>query len=409
MSHELRTPLNSLLILSKLLTENPDGNLTDKQREFAKTIHAAGSDLLALINDILDLSKIESGTVSLEVGDVGFKDLADNMERTFRQVAEERGLDFHIEVDPDLPPAMRTDSEAPAAGAAQPPVERLQVHGEGRRDAEDRLGGRLAAAGRQRLDRRSRSPIPASASRRTSSASSSRRSSRPTAPRAANTAARASASPSAARSRACSAARSSCRARRRGHRPSRCSCRWSRRAGRQPRSRRAAPRTAHGAGACGRPIGADGACRPRRDDRHAITPGDHVVLIIEDDAMFASVLLELAREQGFKGLIAHDGGAAPGAGAPLQAARDHARHRPARHGRLGAARPAQARPAHAARADPRDLGRRPEEARPAGRRLRLPREAGRPRRLLEALSRTKEFIDRPVKNLLSSRTTTTSA
>ena len=111
MSHELRTPLNSLLILSKLLTENPDGNLTDKQKEFAKTIHAAGSDLLSLINDILDLSKIESGTVSLEVSNVGIRDLVNHTERTFRQIAEERQLDFHIEVDPKLPPAIRTDSK----------------------------------------------------------------------------------------------------------------------------------------------------------------------------------------------------------------------------------------------------------------------------------------------------------
>src|SRR6185312_11692371 len=97
MSHELRTPLNSLLILSKLLAENSDGNLSDKQKEFAKTIHAAGSDLLALINDILDLSKIESGTVSLEVSTIGFKDVVTHMDRTFRQVAEERGLDFVID------------------------------------------------------------------------------------------------------------------------------------------------------------------------------------------------------------------------------------------------------------------------------------------------------------------------
>jgi CheY-like chemotaxis protein len=111
MSHELRTPLNSLLILSKLLTENPDGNLTDKQREFARTIHAAGSDLLSLINDILDLSKIESGTVSLEVSEIGFKDLTDNMERTFRQLATDKGLDFKVKFDTKLPQVIRTDEK----------------------------------------------------------------------------------------------------------------------------------------------------------------------------------------------------------------------------------------------------------------------------------------------------------
>src|SRR3546814_15850256 len=90
MSHELRTPLNSLLILSKLLSDNPQGNLNEKQTEFARTIHSAGSDLLNLINDILDLSKIESGTVSIEVGEMPMSTLSQPMERTFRQLAADK-------------------------------------------------------------------------------------------------------------------------------------------------------------------------------------------------------------------------------------------------------------------------------------------------------------------------------
>jgi signal transduction histidine kinase len=109
MSHELRTPLNSLLILSKVLAENSDGNLTDKQREFAKMINSAGSDLLALINDILDLSKIESGTVTLDISDVRFSKIVEQMERTFPQVAAERGLEFAIQCSPKLAPSLRTD------------------------------------------------------------------------------------------------------------------------------------------------------------------------------------------------------------------------------------------------------------------------------------------------------------
>ena len=92
MSHELRTPLNSLLILSKLLADNQQGNLNEKQTEFARTIHGAGTDLLNLINDILDLSKIESGTVSIEIGDMPMAALKQHMERTFRQLASEKGL-----------------------------------------------------------------------------------------------------------------------------------------------------------------------------------------------------------------------------------------------------------------------------------------------------------------------------
>ncbi|MGE5562358.1 MAG: HAMP domain-containing protein [Bacillota bacterium] len=111
MSHELRTPLNSLLILSKLLSDNAQGNLNEKQVEFAKTIHSAGSDLLNLINDILDLSKIESGTVTIEVGEMPMPNLKQHMERTFRQLASDKGLDFNVKFDPKLPQTIRTDEK----------------------------------------------------------------------------------------------------------------------------------------------------------------------------------------------------------------------------------------------------------------------------------------------------------
>jgi HAMP domain-containing protein/signal transduction histidine kinase/DNA-binding response OmpR family regulator len=111
MSHELRTPLNSLLILSDQLSKNVDGNLTSRQIEFTRTIHSSGNDLLTLINDILDLSKIESGTVIVDIGEVGFRDLQDYVDRTFRHVAENRKLDFAVNIAPDVPRSLHTDAK----------------------------------------------------------------------------------------------------------------------------------------------------------------------------------------------------------------------------------------------------------------------------------------------------------
>jgi HAMP domain-containing protein/CheY-like chemotaxis protein/signal transduction histidine kinase len=111
MSHELRTPLNSLLILSKMLYQNAEGNLTPKQVEHAKTINLAGSDLLSLINDILDLSKIESGTMSVDAARVRFRDIQDEVEASFRPVALSKKLDFEIEADADLPTTLESDAK----------------------------------------------------------------------------------------------------------------------------------------------------------------------------------------------------------------------------------------------------------------------------------------------------------
>ena len=109
MSHELRTPLNNLLILARMLAENPDGNLHTKQVKFAETIHSSGTDLLSLINDILDLSKIESGTMAVEPSEIRLAEMRDYITRNFRHVADGKGLDFGIELSANLPRTMVTD------------------------------------------------------------------------------------------------------------------------------------------------------------------------------------------------------------------------------------------------------------------------------------------------------------
>ncbi len=140
MSHELRTPLNSLLILSDQLSKNPDGNLSSRQTEFAKTIHASGNDLLNLINDILDLSKIESGTVVVDVGEMVFADLHGFVERTFSHLAEAKGLEFDIQLLPASAARHPHRRQAPAADPQESAVQRVQVHPARPGGPDDRSG-----------------------------------------------------------------------------------------------------------------------------------------------------------------------------------------------------------------------------------------------------------------------------
>jgi HAMP domain-containing protein/signal transduction histidine kinase len=111
MSHELRTPLNSLLILAKLLADNAEANLSPKQVEFAETIHGAGSDLLQLINDILDLSKVEAGKMDVSPTRIALVQLVDYVEATFRPLTAEKGLDLSVRVSPELPATLHTDEQ----------------------------------------------------------------------------------------------------------------------------------------------------------------------------------------------------------------------------------------------------------------------------------------------------------
>jgi signal transduction histidine kinase/HAMP domain-containing protein/ActR/RegA family two-component response regulator len=111
MSHELRTPLNSLLVLAKLLAENPDGNLSSKQVEFAMTIHDAGSDLLRLINDILDLSKVEAGKMDVHPSEIPLDGLVEYLDATFRPMAAEKGLTFEVDTAASLPQMIYSDEQ----------------------------------------------------------------------------------------------------------------------------------------------------------------------------------------------------------------------------------------------------------------------------------------------------------
>ena len=146
MSHELRTPLNSMLILSRLLAENESGRWPSAEVEFARTIHSAGDDLLALINDILDLSKVEAGRMELDLAAVALSDVCQDAERAFRHIAEQKGLSFGVEIDPALAVVDRVRRAAARPGAEEPAVERVQVHPRGRGDAVAGLSRGAAGA-----------------------------------------------------------------------------------------------------------------------------------------------------------------------------------------------------------------------------------------------------------------------
>src|SRR5438309_7168045 len=323
MSHELRTPLNSLMILAKLLADNGGDNLTPKQIDYAQTIYAAGADLLALISDILDLAKIESGTITLDFGPLRLTDLRDYVDRTFRPTALEQNLDFTISIDPRLPTVIETDEKRlqrilknllsnafkfTAKGTVElrmMPAESGWSPGRAQLDAAAQVIAFVVAdsgvgipADKQKVIFEAFQQADGTTSRRYGGTGLGLSISREltgllggeitveSAPGTGSTFVLYLPLPKE---------------------PA---------VGRAPPAARGAETTAPGALAAqqrAQPPRAGPALTrvPQTDDDHDnIDPGDRVALIVENDARFAAALLDIAKEHGFKGVIASNGGAA---------------------------------------------------------------------------------------------------
>ncbi len=338
MSHELRTPLNSLLILSDQLSKNSDGNLTGKQTEFAKTIHSSGNDLLNLINDILDLTKIESGTVEVDLGELHLEDLARFVERTFRHVAESKNVAFQVELDDAVPPTMLTDAKRlqqiiknllsnafkfthrgevrltvqPVTGGWNPEHENLnraqtviafevtdtgigissdkqQIIFEAFQQADGSTSRKYGGTGLGLAISRELSRLLGGEIRLTSQPGSGstftlyvpQHYSPPRTPRTAKQPESAS-----------SAAKSASRGGKAAAAKSRAALASRKPAALAPELPASSPAAA-----------ALALVNEVDDDRNDIRPGDHVLLIVENDVSFARFLLEVARERGLKGLV----------------------------------------------------------------------------------------------------------
>ena len=313
MSHELRTPLNSILVLGQQLAENPDSNLSGKQVEFARTIHGAGTDLLNLISDILDLSKIESGTVSVEAEEVFFGSLIEMVARPFRHEADNRKLTFEIETDAHLARSLVTDSKRlqqvlknllsnafkfteqggvrlsvspvtsgwtptppdPRRGGVGHRVRGLRYrHRHSGREAEDHLRGLPAGGcGHQPQVRRHRSG--ARHQPRTGQPAGRRDPAAEHAGQGQHVHALSAADLRRARYRSAVTALSDAR---------------TSRIADASHSRRSAA--------------AEIAIEAIEDDRNNLQPGDAILLIVEDDVHYARILCDLSRDKGFKVLVA---------------------------------------------------------------------------------------------------------
>ncbi|HVG35194.1 MAG TPA: response regulator, partial [Pyrinomonadaceae bacterium] len=331
MSHELRTPLNSMLILSRQLAENIDDNLTPKQVQFAETIHSSGTDLLSLINDILDLTKIEAGMMAIEINEVQFGGVVEQLERSFHQVAQDKGLDFVVDQTEGLGTSLRTDEkrlqqilknllsnafkfteQGRVTLRIEPVTEPMRFQQEALNRAEGVIAfsvtdtGIGIAAEKQRIIFEAFQQADGTTSRKYGGTGLGLSISREIA-RLLGGEIRVSSVPGEGSTFTLYLPRT--------YTPT-----ASGNGRQQSYISRPAPTAAGGAPTAPGswtpstvvPVDMYGAEEAAEvgDDRHTIFDGERVVLIVEDDINFAGILLDLAREKGFKGLVATRGDAA---------------------------------------------------------------------------------------------------